>query len=126
MSRERNAVTPPLANPFVDFLQSLNIRALYQRVVRHTQRITRLEERMATLEQTVAVIDAETTRIGVTITDVAADLETLRGELAGRDQAAADRLAPIVTRLTAEADRLQIVASDPDQPVPPLEPTPGP
>lgn len=88
-------------------------------------RIRRLEKHMATLDDTVTALDAETTRIGTNITDVANDLEALRGELAGRDQAAADRLAPIVARLTAEADRLQVVASDPTQPVPPVEPTPS-
>ncbi|MGH3994613.1 MAG: hypothetical protein ACRDSN_19400, partial [Pseudonocardiaceae bacterium] len=78
---------------------------------------------MATLDETITAIDAETTRIGNNVTDVASDLDALRAELAGRDQAAADRLAPIVTRLTAEADRLAVVASDPDNPVPPVEPS---
>lgn len=105
-----------VANPLLDWLKNLNIRT----------RVTALEEHMATLDETITAIDTETTRIGTNITDVAADLDTLRGELAGRDQATADRLAQIGARLTAESDRLQVIASDPANPVPPLEPTPGP
>ncbi|MGH3834199.1 MAG: hypothetical protein ACRDSF_00625 [Pseudonocardiaceae bacterium] len=87
-------------------------------------RLTRLEKHMATLDETITAIDAETTRIGTNVTEVAADLDALRDELAGHDQAAADRLAPLVTRLTGEADRLAVLAADPDKPVPPVEPSP--
>jgi len=88
-------------------------------------RLTVLERNLATINEIIAEIDAETTRIGVNITDVAADLQALRDELAGRDQAAADRLTPILARLTSESDRLQLVASNPQEPVPPLEPAPA-
>ncbi|MGH3942515.1 MAG: hypothetical protein ACRDTG_28605 [Pseudonocardiaceae bacterium] len=81
---------------------------------------------MATLEETVTALDTETTRIGDNVNQVAAELAELREDVAERDQATADRLAPIVARLTGEADRLAVLGSDPEQPVPPLEPAPEP
>jgi len=86
----------------VDFLQTVNIRAL-------AKRITKLEENMARLDDVIAQINDATNAI-------AAELDDLRSQLATGDSAAADKLQPI-------ADRLRAMAADPDNVVPPAEPT---
>lgn len=81
---------------------------------RLNNRITELEARMTTIEDVAARIDAATNQ-------VAAELTAIRGELANRDQALADRLTPSIERLEAlGADPANPV---PDQPAPDQPPT---
>lgn len=68
------------------------------------KRIRRLEKMMAAFADELAVLDAATN-------DIAAELETLRDQIAANDSSAAAALDPLVQRLRA-------LASNPDNPVP--------
>ena len=73
------------------------------------RRISHLEYRMALSDAALADLDAATN-------EVAAELDQLRGELTGADQAVADRIS-------AAANRLRGLAADPENPVPPADGT---
>jgi hypothetical protein len=71
------------------------------------RRLEQLEDRMATIVDVTAELSQ--------VTEVAADLEAIRTEVAGYDETTAAKLdAPIA--------RLRALAADPDEPVPPVEP----
>jgi septal ring factor EnvC (AmiA/AmiB activator) len=68
------------------------------------KRVTRLETMMAAFADELAALDAATN-------DIAAELESLRDQIASADANAAAQLDPLVQRLRS-------LASDPSNPVP--------
>jgi hypothetical protein len=62
-------------------------------------------------------VDEAIEQLNTATNDVADDLERLRQEVAGSDSATAARLTPVI-------ERLRGLAVDPENPVPPIEPTP--
>jgi len=94
-----------MKKPFTDLLQSLNIRALHQRVTRHSQRITRLGERMSALEDGLAAVEVETTRIADWITRNLPD-----------DPAITAKFAPVLEHLRALGAASEPVPPMPDGP----------
>lgn len=75
---------------FIDLLQSLNIRALYHRIVKQDHRISQVEVRMAAIEKGLAAVEAETTRIADWITANLPD-----------DPAIEAKFAPVIEHLKA-------------------------
>jgi hypothetical protein len=76
--------------PFLDLVQSLNIRALCRQVFHHDHRITRLEKRMSAVEDGLAAVEVETTRIADWITANLPD-----------DPAITAKFAPVIQHLKA-------------------------
>lgn len=85
------------------------LTAYYQHQINRAvhRRLSNLEYRMALTDQALADLDAATN-------EVAAELDDLKAQLSGADQAVADRI-------TAAATRLRGLAADPDNPVPPAD-----
>lgn len=93
---------------------------------------------MATTAEVVEQLNEATNELGdgvrrnAEVTDrVATKLEELRDQVGGLDSSIAAQLTPLVdelrgttTELSATSDRLGVLATDPEQPVPPVEPAP--
>lgn len=97
----------------LDWIQTLNIRALWQRVIK-------LEEQMATIAEFAAQIDSASTRMGDDIKAVADEIAQLKDQIAAGDTPDLTSLDAAVTKLNATADQLHALASpdNPDNPVP--------
>jgi uncharacterized coiled-coil protein SlyX len=73
--------------------------------------LARIEQRLNRLEIQVTATDDAVTQLNDATNDIATELDELRGQVAGLDQATADKLTPIV-------ERLRGLAADPQNPVP--------
>lgn len=111
-------------NPILDMLNSLKLRVLhgvYAQLRGHDRRITELENQMSAVTDLAAEFNAETNRLGKDITKVA---DKLQAAIDSGDMAAVAELRPSLDLLRSTADRLHVVASDPNNPVPPVEAAP--
>ncbi|MGH3430598.1 MAG: hypothetical protein ACRDQZ_24030, partial [Mycobacteriales bacterium] len=89
---------------FIDWLQNQLLGSVVKDLAQLNHRITQLEARMSAVDDKIALLDTATN-------DIAAELETLRGQIAAEDADTAAKLDPIITRL-------QGLAADPNNPVP--------
>jgi uncharacterized coiled-coil protein SlyX len=83
-------------------------------------RIAWLEYRMSRMEYQMSRVDDVLVELNDATNQIAAELDTLRGDVANVDTVTADKLTPLV-------DRLRGLAADPNNPVPPADggqPTP--
>lgn len=116
---------------FVDYLQSLNIRAINERLAALTSRVNRMDTRMSQLRDYVDAVNAETTSIGDDVKKVADQLASAINS--GDPQALAD-MGNAVSALKTAGDALHALATgsgiDPvpppaDNPTPPADSTPA-
>lgn len=74
-------------------------------------RLASVERRLRQMEVRMTQMDDAVAQLNQATDEIASDLERLRGEVAGGDTAAAERLGPII-------DRLRSLGADPENPVP--------
>jgi uncharacterized protein (UPF0335 family) len=109
---------------FVDYLQSLNIRAINERLTALIAQVNRMDTRMSQLRDYVDAVNAETTSIGDDVKKVADQLASAINS--GDPQALAD-MGNAVSALKTAGDALHALAtgSGTDPVPPPVEgPTP--